>query len=200
MKDEKGNDLGAVYIPVDGNVAFAPLDKFTGPPTNVQGAAPDYKLPEGVFTKLGLLTEDGGPEWGNESGDDSIKFWQDGYEIASGTSEVTLTITLAETAPSTALFLHGKSHDEHGYMTVDLSADPGPFALFVEEIAKNGVIRRRLAERATIKEKKETKSERGAVTAYEVTISLGRVNSAHYHEWIVDPNKPISEPSGPPGP
>ncbi|TFD80914.1 hypothetical protein E3T53_04445 [Cryobacterium psychrophilum] len=59
--------------------------------------------------------------------------------------------------------------------------------MFTEEIFKNGVIRRRIAE-VSVKSAKTDKSERGSVNATEITFKAKRsasLNNEHLGEWLI---------------
>ncbi len=188
--DEAGNTLEDVAIPVTGAIAYAP--KGTALPTDETGAGTELTL-DGSFIKLGLVTEDGGPEWTLEKDGDDIEFWQEGYKIPSGMSNVEVKFKLAQTDPTTQEFIRGKKYDAHKHMVVDGGGNPTPFAFWIEEVFKNGTIRRRACANAMIKEVAETKSERGNVMAYEVTVTLLTDSKAHpagqFHEWLITPGK-----------
>ncbi len=91
--DAFGNDVAAVGLPVTGFFGFAPIS--TTLPTPEEGGAADFALPV-AFKKAGLLTEDGGFEWTEESDGDPIAFWQEGYSIPSGLANVNLVAKLAQ--------------------------------------------------------------------------------------------------------
>lgn len=197
--DSAGNDLEAVGIPVTGGVAFAPSG--TKAPTPAEGKTADYKWTAGK--KLGLLTEDGGPEWSLEKDGDDIEFWQEGYSIPSGLSKAECKIKLAQTDPVTMEFIRGTRYDDNSSMVVDAGGNSKTYCVLVEEFFKNGTIRRRWGSNVTVKEVAEDKSERGSVLGYEVTLAFS-VHADHptgqFREWLLPDGKPITAAPGVPGP
>lgn len=202
MSDAQGNDLSSVFVPVTGFLGFGPSE--TPVPASAALAVLAYSLPPAV-RKVGLIKEDGGFEWTGEADGDAIKFWQDGYELASGQVKATLAVTLAQTDPITRELIHGKAPDANGVIDVDLGGNTNTYWLCTEEVAKNGVIRRRIIPNATVQSVKEDKSERGTVLGYTVTFSTNRsaaINMAHYREAVIDPrvaNQPTGVTAGTPG-
>lgn len=187
--DAQGNNLKAVGVPVTGLAAFAPLE--TAVPTPEEGKNTQLKLNE-AFKKLGLITEDGGFEYATETDGDPLVFYQDGYSIPTGVGKATCVLTLAQTDTLTQEFIRGRQFDEHGHMVVDAGGNASQFIFYTEEVFKNGVIRRRLCENASVLEAKETKSKRGEVTGYEVTVSLGVAaghSTGNFHEWLIFPEQ-----------
>jgi hypothetical protein len=182
--DDRGNDLGAVGIPIDGSLGFAPGGTLL--PTSEEGSFRDFKLPA-AYKRAGLFTEDGGFEWNLEADGDPIKFFQQGYTIPSGLANAELTVKLAQYDPITQLISWGKVPDENGYITIDAGGHALSFAIFTEEIFKNGTIRRRAAE-ATVKSAKVDKAENGSVNGTEVVFSAKRLpslNNEHLGEWLL---------------
>lgn len=182
--DDRGNDLGAVGIPIDGSLGFAPGG--TALPTSEEGSFRAFKL-AAAFRKAGLFTEDGGFEWNLEADGDPIKFFQQGYTIPSGLANAELTVKLAQYDPVTQLISWGKVPDENGYITIDAGGHALSFVIFTEEIFKNGTIRRRVAE-ATVKSAKVDKAENGSVNGTEVVFSAKRMpelDNEHLGEWLL---------------
>lgn len=185
--DSFGNNVAAVGVPVTGHIGFAPLG--TPVPTPVEGAAPDFILPE-AFRMPGLLTEDGGFEWTLEADGDPITFWQDGFSIPSGLANVTLTVKFAQTDEIVRSIIRGKTADANGYMTIDGGGTDAKYVAFTEEIFKNGTIRRRAAASMGVQSVSEDKSERGSVLGYEVVFKIDRhaaFNNDHLGEWLIQP-------------
>jgi hypothetical protein len=184
MADAFGNDVLAVGIPVTGFFGYAPAGTVF--PTAAEGAAAGFILPA-AFKKAGLFTEDGGFEWTLEPDGDPIKFWQDGYSIPSGLANATLVVKLAQYDAIVRELSWGKTADANGYMTLDAGGHSKKFVAFTEEIFKNGVIRRRIAE-IGVTGAKVDKSERGAVNGTEVTFAANRsasLNNEHIGEWFI---------------
>ncbi|OZD48575.1 hypothetical protein CH252_18765 [Rhodococcus sp. 06-1477-1B] len=186
MVDAFGNDISAVGIPVTGFIGFAP--KGTAFPSPSEGANPQLAL-DPAFEKAGLFTEDGGFEWTLEPDGDPIKFFQEGYWIPSGLSNPTLVVKLAQYDRLTRKLAWGKTPDANGFITIDAGGQLTELVAFSEEIFKNGVIRRRVAEVSVTKAKVD-KSERGKVNGLELTFTLKRstlLNNEHLGEWLVPP-------------
>ncbi|MDQ1174169.1 hypothetical protein QE430_002476 [Microbacterium testaceum] len=186
MPDAFGNDVLAVGIPVTGFIGFAP--EGTTFPTAAEGAAQTLVL-NAAFEKAGLLTEDGGFEWTLEPDGDPQKFFQEGYWIPTGLSDPTLVVKLAQYDRLVRKLAWGKTPDANGYITIDAGGYIAPLVAFSEEIFKNGVIRRRVAE-VTVTKAKVDKSERGKVNGTELTLALRRsakFNGEHLGEWLIPP-------------
>lgn len=187
MSDEFGNDVELVGIPVTGALALAPYG--TEGPTRAEGAVESFKLPD-AFRRIGLVTQDGGPEFTEERDGDPIQFWQDGYTIPTGLANCTVTFTAAETS-ALVLELHsGKEPDEFGYVEVNAGGHSKQYVLYMEEIFRNGMIRRRIAYRVSVESFQQVKSERGAVMGYTVVLRIGvhaKLNNNHYGQWILNP-------------
>ena len=185
--DDLGNDLSTVFVPVTGYMGYGPKD--TEVPASAALSQADYTLPAAV-KKVGLIKEDGGFEWTGEPDGDAIKFWQDGYELPSGMVSATLAVTLAQTDPIVRELIYGKAPDVNGVIDVELASNINSYWLCTEEVAKNGVIRRRVIPNASIQSVKEDKSERGTVTGYAVTFSTNRsaaIGMAHFREAVIPP-------------
>jgi len=188
VADAFGNDITAVGIPVSGFLGYAPGG--TAFPTPAAGGASDFVLPA-AFKKAGLLTEDGGFEWTLEPDGDPIVFWQEGYSIPSGLANATLVAKLAQYDAIVRKLAYGKEADANGFITIDAGGHALEFVIFTEEIFKNGVIRRRIAE-ASVTGVKVDKSERGSVNGTEVTLAAKRSSSLsneHIGEWLIAPGE-----------
>lgn len=184
--DSAGNDLGAVAIPLTGHVGIAPANTTT--PSSAEGAAASLVI--AGLRKLGLLTTDGGPDWTTEPSGDPIEFWQDGYVLDSGLATCELAIVLAQTDPLSRELMSGQVPDANGMIDVDASGNSTVYGLFVEEVFKNGKIRRRWCPNAKVKTVKVAKSERGTVNGLEVTFTVNRsatIGNRHFREWMLDP-------------
>jgi hypothetical protein len=175
MTDSFGNDIAAVFVPVTGAIGFAPGS--TALPSGEDLSAPDFTLPA-AFKKLGLLTEDGGPEWTLEKDGDPIEFFQEGYSIPSGLANALCVAKLAQTDANTQLVVFGETPDANNYIEIDAGGHSLEFAIYTEEISKNGDIRRRVGY-AGVDGAKEDKSERGSVKGYETTFKFRRDESLH---------------------
>lgn len=185
--DEQGNDVGLVGIPISGAIAIAP--EGTDGPSKTEGADADYKLPA-AFRRLGLVTQDGGPEFTEERDGDPIQFWQDGYTIPTGLANCTITMTAAETNPLVQELHAGKAPDANGYIEVNAGGHSNRYVLWLEEIFRNGMIRRRIAYTATVESFQQVKSERGAVMGYTIVFRIGvsaKLNNNHYGQWVLNP-------------
>lgn len=188
MADEMGNDVELVGIPVSGALAFAPYG--TDGPTREEGADPEYTLPS-TFRRIGLVTQDGGPEFTEERDGDPIQFWQDGYSIPTGLANCTITFTAAETNPLVQELHSGQEPDEYGYVEVNAGGHTNRYTLWLEEIFRNGMIRRRIAYMATVETFQQIKSERGVVMGYTITMRIGvhaKLNNNHYGQWVLNPS------------
>lgn len=182
--DAKGNDVTAVGVPVTGSLGFAPIE--TAFPTAVEGADPAYVLPA-AFRKAGLFKEDGGFEWTLEPDGDPIVFFQEGYSIPSGRANVKLVVKLAQYDEIVRELSYGKVADANGYITIDGGGHATEYAVFTEEIFKNGVIRRRVAA-GQVTGVKQDKDERGEVLGTELTFTIKRsasLNDEHIGEWLI---------------
>jgi hypothetical protein len=186
--DEQGNDIGAVGVPVTGSIGFAPYG--TAIPTPTTGAADDLVL-DPAFVKIGLLKEDGGPQFAWAADGDPITFWQDGYSIPSGLANVTLTLTAAETlAAKVREIIAGIAPDANGYLELDGGGHATRWVVFSEEIFANGAIRRRAAPSLTLQSSTEDQSTRGDVMGNQLVFDIHRhasVGNKHFGEWVLAP-------------
>lgn len=195
MSDDKGNDVNLVGIPVTGAIALAPEGSVG--PTPVEGAAENYVLPAG-FRRIGLVTQDGGPEFTEERDGDPIQFWQDGYSIPTGLANCTLTFTAAETNPLVQELHAGKEPDENGYVEINAGGHAKRYVLWLEEIFRNGMIRRRIAYTVTVDSFTAVKSERGTVMGYTIVLRIGvssRLGNNHYGQWVLNPSATPETPA-----
>lgn len=188
MADPAGNDITKVLIPLGGALGFAPA--LTVVPTPSAGAATGFVLPA-AFKKAGLLKVDGGPQLAWAASGDPIEFWQDGYTIPGGLADVTFAATLAQTDPFARELVYGKTPDVNGFLTVDGGGHNIQKVLFTEEIFKNNIIRRRVADRVTLKSVAEDKNTRGEVLGYACVWKIDRsptFNNDHFGEWVIYPS------------
>ena len=187
MADELGNDVELVAVPVSGAIALAPYG--TDGPSRAQGADPEYTLPV-AFKRVGLITQDGGPEFTEERDGDPIQFWQDGYSIPTGLANCTITFTAAETNSFVQELHAGVAPDANGYVEVNAGGHSNRYVLWLEEIFRNGMIRRRIAYMATVDSFTAVKSERGTVMGYTIVLRIGvhsKLNNNHYGQWVLNP-------------
>lgn len=185
MPDSQGNDITAVAVPVTGFIGVAPLGTVI--PTPVEGAEETLSL-AAAFKKLGLLKTDGGPQWAWEQTGDAIEFWQDGYTLPSGLSNVTLAVTAAQTDSWVRELISGQTPDANGYINFDGGGHATQYVIFTEEIFKNGAIRRRVAANAQVQSVVEDRSTRGEVLGYAITFKINRsaaTGNAHFGEWVL---------------
>lgn len=186
--DAAGNDVGAVGIPISGNIGVAPpLEANVLEPAD--GAELALVLPA-AFRKLGLLKSDGGFNFTTEADGDAIEFYQEGYSIPSGTANATVEVGLAQTDAIVREVTRGKVPDVNGYITVDAGGHGTRYLVFTEEIFKNGWIRRRLGV-ASVSAVQEDQSTRGEVAGTTVTFKYDRspfFNNEHFGEWLVNTN------------
>lgn len=191
--DAFGNDVAAVGIPVTGFLGFAP--KGTIFPTPAAGGAASFVLP-GAFQKSGLFKEDGGFDWTLEADGEPITFWQEGYSIPSGLANATLVATLAQYDPLVRKLAYGKVADANGFITIDAGGHAMEFIAFSEEIFKNGVIRRRIAE-VSVTTSKIDQSTRGEVNGTQLTFAAKRsasLNNEHIGEWLIPAAVEVVDP------
>jgi hypothetical protein len=192
--DENGNDIQAVGVPVTGFIGFAPYGTVI--PTPVQGAADSLTL-NVAFRKLGLLKEDGGPQYAWAADGDPITFWQDGYTLPSGLANVTLSVTAAEILGDLLQeILTGEAPDANGYVEIDGGLPGTRWVVFTEEIFKNGAIRRRVAPLATLASTAEDRSTRGEVNGNALVFNIARhasVGNKHFGQWILAPEGTVPE-------
>lgn len=187
MADEYGNDPTLVAVPVNGALALAP-DGTTGP-TPAEGKEVDYTLPP-AFRRVGLITTDGGPEFTEERDGDPIQFWQGGYTIPTGLANCTVTFTAAETNAFVRELHAGKAEDANGYVEINAGGHSIRYVLWLEEIFRNGMIRRRIAYAVTVESFQAVKSERGTVMGYNITLRISespKLGNNHYGQWVINP-------------
>ena len=183
--DAFGNDIAAVAVPVGGFIGLAPFGTVI--PTPVSGAEETLTL-DAAFKKLGLLKDDGGPQFAWEADGDAITFWQDGYSIPSGLANVTLALTAAQTDENIRKIISGKTPDVNKYITFDGGGHLTQYVIFTEEIFKSGAIRRRVAPNVVVQSVEEDQSTRGEVLGYNITFKIQRhasVGNNHFGEWLL---------------
>lgn len=193
--DDQGNDITAVTLAVTGSLGIALVSPTLELPTPTEGASPSLRL--GVdWSRVGLLTEDGGFQWAIEADGDAIVFFQDGYSIPSGLSNVTLTVKAAEYNRLVRHVAHGAVADANGYLTIDGGGHALRFALFTEEIFHSGAIRRRVAGLATVQSATPDQSTRGEVNGTELVFKVSRspeLGMKHIGEWMIGADgQPVS--------
>jgi hypothetical protein len=183
--DALGNDVSAVGIPISGFMGYAPSG--TAFPTASGGIASPLTL-DPAFAKIGLIVEDGGFEWTEESNGDPIEFWQDGYYTPTGLANVKLVVKAAQYNEIVRKVTFGRVADGNGYIQIDGGGHADRYVLFTEEIFKNGVIRRRVAADAGVVNAKRDQSKRGEVNGTELTFEVARsalLGGNHVGEWLI---------------
>ena len=181
--DAAGNDILNVFISVTGYLAFAPYG--TALPTTQAMSAYGY-TPPGAWKRAGLITVDGGFGWSDERSD-QIEFFQDSYQVSAGNGTATLAVKLAETSGNVRQLLRNATADLYGGMDIDVDTDIR-WALYTEEVDKNGTIRRRVAGNGWLSTAATDRSTRGEVNATEATFTIKRdpnMGNRHYREVIV---------------
>lgn len=187
--DAEGNDIGAVGVPITGFAAVQ-LPPTTGDFTPLfvdseEGAATPLTLPTG-YVKVGLFTQDGGPQEGGDAGD-AIEFFQQGYK-APGDDQPNIVITLAEFSAIVRRLTTGQTPDENGMIVVKGLTPDHTFPLFVATRFKNGWSRRRngFARISAIEVSQET---RGEVNGRAVTFDwiFNDEIGGFYRDWLVPP-------------
>ena len=181
--DAAGNDTTAVFIPVTGFVAFAAYG--TPVPTKAELNTYGYTPPV-TYARGGLITVDGGAGW-NENRASNIEFFQDEYEVNAGTGSAEFSVKLAETNTNVRTILRGVAPDGNNAIDVDIDANVH-YVIYVEEVAKNGDIRRRVSANAWLTAATGDKSTRGEVSANQATFKCKRHSATgnnHFTEVIV---------------
>ena len=191
-EDTNGFNISEVLQPVSAKTWVAPTSTALWTRANVINAS---FAPASPAVQLPLYTEDGGPEWKNEDDGDAIEFFQDGYSIPSGLSNVTLTITYAG-IDDTLRALQGESVDADGYGIVQGGSSATEWRVFHQGIYKapgiDGLIvwNRSGTAKATVTENQET---RGEVKSYTVEFTfksdLTALNGGVFHQAILYPTE-----------
>jgi len=187
--DAEGNDIGAVGVPITGFAAVQ-LPTGTGDSTptfveSAEGAATPLSLPTG-YVKVGLFTQDGGPQEGGDAGD-PIEFFQQGYKLA-GDDQPTIAITLAEMNAIVRRLTTGEEPDENGMIVIKGLTPDHVFPLFTATRYKNGWSRRRngLARVSAVETSQETRGEvNGRATTFEWVYD--ETIGGFYRDWLVPP-------------
>ncbi|AXA95462.1 hypothetical protein [Microbacterium sp. PM5] len=184
--DSSGNDIEAVGVPVSGRIAFAPF----GTPllTPSQGNQGDITSLMGLFTPIGLLKTDGGPQFAWAASGDPIEFWQEGYSIPSGLADVTLGITAAEALRAAVrAIISGMTPDANNMTVIDGGGHATRWVVYSEEIFKNGAVRRRQAPNVQLASSTEDRSERGGVMGNALSFKINRDIGigGHFREWVI---------------
>ncbi len=184
--DAAGNDVGAVGIPITGNIGVAPV-VVGNVLTSAAGAEPVLELPA-AYRKLGLIKPDGGFNWTLEPSGDRIEFFQSGYSIPSGLATATLEVGLAQTDAVVREVSYGKVPDANGYITIDAGGHLTQYLVFTEEIFQNGWIERRLGVASVISAVVD-RSTRGEVRGTNITFGFERsayFANEHFGQWLFD--------------
>lgn len=186
MADSLGNDITQVGVAIRGKIAIAPYG--TTIPTASEGADPELTL-NVAFKAIGLVKKDGGPQLAWAANGDPIDFWQDGYEIESGLADVSLSTTAAEAlGDQVREIIAGATPDANGYVVVDGGGHSTQYVLWVEEVFKNGAIRRRVMPSVTLDSATEDKNTRGEVIGTALKFKIARhasVGDKHWGEWVI---------------
>jgi uncharacterized protein YjdB len=192
--DAKGNDLTAVDIPVTGQIAIAPYSA-ANVLTSDMGGGKTVTWPESnPYMWLGLIKKDGGFADGQEKGD-ATEFYQQGYQI-NASPDMTIKVGLAEFNRVVRKFITGKEPDKNGMIPVSTYTPDTKWLLFVEEVFKNGVIRRRNGV-IQIDTTEIDQSERGSVQGRDVTLKwqvdqlIGDGSTTKFNEWVVDTKESV---------
>lgn len=186
--DAEGNDILAVGVPVTGFIGLAP--EGTEFPTPEEGSEEDLVL-DPAFVKLGLLKDDGGPQFAWGATGDQLEFWQDGYSLPSGLADVTITVTAAEAlSDQVREIVSGEAVDGFGYDEVDGGGHATRYVAFTEEIFANGAIRRRVAPNVALKSTTEDKSTRGVINGQVLVFEVSRSTelqgtNKHFGQWVL---------------
>ena len=171
-KDQQGNDLSAVAVPVTGAICLVPYDQNNViTPAMISAKKANAELPSAYDrTKacLGLITSDGGPQDGNEQ-DDPTEFYQQGYSLNSNPT-LTTTFTLAEDNQLTRRVSYGVDPDEYGVYHVSTLTPDEKWMAYQEETLKNGQVTRR-AGVVQITGNEPSQSERGSVKGRAITVT-----------------------------
>ena len=183
--DTKGNDITYVDIPVDGQL-------WIGPSTVPVMAKTDLMLPTLVvpntLTPLGLLTTDGGPEWGTDGVGDATEFFQEGYSLPGMGGYYTLQVTAAQNQPFVNQLLNGVAFDQDGYREVDQISNANVYTVLSQVIYKSGRIRRNMSNNVMVSEGSRAKEERPNVTGTELTFKWQPMsNGVYFNEALISP-------------
>lgn len=180
--DSQGNDILAVQVPLTGQVYIAD-EGTTAPDIHTSTVTLDAG-----FDPLGLLKQDGGPEWAKTQDGDNIEFWQDGYLLPGVNVYYTLNVNAAEDNPVVNKLVLGVEPDVNGVYHVDGAIAPVIYLVYVSEVFKSGRIRRRLCTNAKVTEVAEDRSTRGEVKGYAITLRIDRDNTTtppeHFSQFM----------------
>lgn len=184
--DSAGNDILNVGVPITGKIAIAP--EGTTMPTDEDFISPSWVLPV-AFTPIGLVKESGGPQLAWAADGEPIEFWQDEYTIPSGAAVVTLTVTAAEVLGNIVRGLvAGAAPNVDGITYVDGGGHALRYVVYIEEIFKNGAIRRRLSVNAGLQSVTEDQSARADVLGQQLVFDFRRhadTDDKHFQEVVL---------------
>lgn len=171
-KDNQGNDLKAVAVPVTGAVCLVPYSEenvITREMISKTKATPD--LPDAYDRSkacIGLITSDGGPQDSVDQ-DDAIEFWQQGYSL-NADPVVTTAFTTAEDNDFTREVCYGEKPDADGVVAVKTLTPDTKWMAYYEETYKNGSVNRR-AGVVQVTGNEPGQSERGSVKGRALTVT-----------------------------
>lgn len=183
--DSYGMDVAAVGIALTGRIAFAAYGATL--PTAVQMYNPAYVLPAGDWKNPGLIAQDGGFQY-NESRSEPMQFFQDGYEVTLGTGELTITVKLAENSEVVRQITRGKTADANGTMEIDIDGDPIRYAVFTEQVYKNGVMKRRVCANCWVRSVSNDQPTRGSADMVTLVLVVKRDaahGNGHFRETLL---------------
>jgi len=175
--DTKGNDIAQVDIPVDGQIWIGPSTVPLLSKTVL--TAPTLVVPQ-TLNALGLLTTDGGPEWGTDGVGDATEFFQEGYSIPGMGGYYTLAVTAAQNQTLTDELLNGVAFDQDGYREVTQISNPNVYTVLSQVIYKSGRILRRMSNNVMVSEGSKAKEERPNVTGTELTFKWSPMLTGAY--------------------
>lgn len=184
--DSSGNDIAAVGVPVSGRIAFAPFG--TTLLTSAQGNQQDITSLMGLFTPIGLLKTDGGPQFAWAASGDPIEFWQEGYSIPSGLADVTIGVTAAELLRAKVReIISGMTPDANNMVVIDGGGHATRWVVYTEEIFKNGAVRRRQAPNVQLGSSTEDRNTRGDAQGNALSFKVNRDTGigGHFREWVL---------------
>lgn len=177
--DTEENDIDAVGVPVGGFIGVN-FDQDADLLTEEALSTTPLVLPAG-WKKVGLITDDGGPQDGGDK-DDDTEFFQEGYKLP-GKRTRTVQVTLAEMNAVTDRIAFGKEPDANGVVVVD-DDNTDTFQLIEVIKFKNGDELRRSG-RGRVSAVEPGQMERGSVHRKDTTFEWIRDEEigGFYRQW-----------------
>ena len=184
MLDARGNDLAEVDFPIAAQTWIGPNTVPVMDKTELE--ADPLVIPQDLDS-IGLLTTDGGPEWGVDGQGEAIEFFDEGYQLPGDGGWYTLSVTAAQNQPLVDELIVGVAYTD-GYREVGQTSNPNVYTCFAQIAYKSGKIVRRMSNNVMVEEGKKDKAERGKAHSTPLKFKwLMMSNKKYFSEVVIAP-------------